>query len=169
MEIRLEKWSPGDREELASVCNQADRSYLSDRMPYPYTVENADWWLNMVSDQEGKNGIFRSIRADGVIVGNITVERKTDVYWRDGEIGYLLNRDQWSKGIMTRAVGEICRIAFEELDLLRITGLVYAPNIASRRVLEKNGFTLEGILRNGVTKGGKVYDLCVYGKLRSRS
>lgn len=166
MEIRLEKWSPEDREKLAFVCNQADRSYLSDRLPYPYTVEDADWWLNMVSGQEGKDGIFRSIRVDGEIVGNISVERKADVYRRDAEIGYLLNRDQWSKGVMTQAVEQICKIAFEELDLLRITGLVYEPNAASRRVLEKNGFVLEGIMRNAVTKGGNVYHLCIYGKLR---
>lgn len=166
MEIRLEKWSPEDREKLAFVCNQADRSYLSDRLPYPYTVEDADWWLNMVSGQEGKDGIFRSIRVDGEIVGNISVERKADVYRRDAEIGYLLNRDQWSKGVMTQAVEQICKIAFEELDLLRITGLVDEPNAASRRVLEKNGFALEGIMRNAVTKGGNVYHLCIYGKLR---
>lgn len=166
MEIRLEKWSPEDREKLAFVCNQVDRSYLSDRLPYPYTVEDADWWLNMVSGQEGKDGIFRSIRVDGEIVGNISVERKADVYRRDAEIGYLLNRDQWSKGVMTQAVEQICKIAFEELDLLRITGLVDEPNAASRRVLEKNGFVLEGIMRNAVTKGGNVYHLCIYGKLR---
>lgn len=166
MEIRLEKWSPEDREKLAFVCDQADRSYLSDRLPYPYTVEDADRWLNMVSGQEGKDGIFRSIRVDGEIVGNISVERKADVYRRDGEIGYLLNRDQWSKGVMTQAVEQICKIAFEELDLLRITGLVDEPNAASRRVLEKNGFALEGIMRNAVTKGGNVYHLCIYGKLR---
>lgn len=166
MEIHLEKWTPEDREKLAFVCDQADRSYLSDRLPYPYTVEDADWWLNMVSGQEGKDGIFRSIRVDGEIVGNISVERKADVYRRDAEIGYLLNRDQWSKGVMTQAVEQICKIAFEELDLLRITGLVDEPNAASRRVLEKNGFALEGIMRNAVTKNGNVYHLCIYGKLR---
>ena len=74
--------------------------------------------------------------------------------------------ENWSKGIMTEAAGQICRIAFEALDIIRITGLVYGPNIASRRVLEKNGFTLEGIMKNAVVKNENVYDLYVYGKLK---
>ena len=62
--------------------------------------------------------------------------------------------------------GRICDIAFSELDIIRITGLVYSPNIASRRVLEKNGFSLEGLQRNAVYKDGKIYDLCLFGKLK---
>ena len=98
------------------------------------------------------------------MVGNISVERKQDVYRQDAEIGYFLLTERWSKGIMTEAVRKICQEAFEQLDIIRITGLVYAPNIASRRVLEKNGFELEGVLKNGVLKNGAVYDLCIYGK-----
>jgi len=71
-----------------------------------------------------------------------------------------------SKGIMTEAVRQICKISFSELDIIRITGLVYAPNIASRKVLEKNDFVQEGLQRNAVFKDDKVYDLCVYGKLK---
>ena len=67
---------------------------------------------------------------------------------------------------MTEAVRQICKISFSELDIIRITGLVYAPNIASRKVLEKNDFVQEGLQRNAVFKDDKVYDLCVYGKLK---
>ena len=67
---------------------------------------------------------------------------------------------------MTEAVRQICEIAFSELDIIRITGLVYAPNIASRRVLEKNAFIQEGLKRNAVYKNGNIFDLCVYGKLK---
>ena len=120
----------------------------------------------MVSEHGEKDGVFRAIVADDKIVGNISVEQKSDVYCKDGGIGYLLLTDFWSKGIMTEAVRQICDIAFAELDIIRITGLVYAPNIASQRVLEKNGFVREGLQRNAVYKDGKVYDLCVYGKLK---
>ena len=51
-----------------------------------------------------------------------------------------------------------------ELDIIRITGLVYAPNIASQKVLEKNGFVKEGLQRDAVFKDGKSYDLVLYGK-----
>lgn len=166
MKVILEKWSPDLKQELMNICNRVDRSNLSNRLPYPYTEESADWWLGMVSEHDGKDGVFRAIVADGKVVGNISVEQKADVYCRDGEIGYLLLTENWSKGIMTEAVRQICEIAFSELDIIRITGLVYAPNISSQRVLEKNGFVREGLQKDAVWKDGRVYDLCLYGKLK---
>lgn len=166
MTLELMKWVPALKQELIDICNSVDRTFLSDRLPYPYTEESADWWLGMVSEHEGKDGVFRAISVDGKIVGNISVEQKADVYCKDGEIGYLLLTPCRSRGIMTEAVRQICEIAFSELDIIRITGLVYAPNIASRRVLEKNAFIQEGLQRNAVYKDGNIFDLCVYGKLK---
>ncbi len=166
MEIELVKWTPALKGDLIRICNGADRRFLSNRMPYPYAEDAADWWLEMVAGHDGKDGMFRAIVVDGRIAGNITVEGKPDVYCRDAELGYLLLSEYWSKGIMTEAVHRVCGSAFADLDLLRITGLVYAPNTASRCVLEKNGFVLEGIRKNAVFKEGKVYDLCLYGKLK---
>ena len=169
MQIELVKWSPALNQELIDICNKVDRSFLSERLPYPYTEESANWWLGMVSEHDGKDGVFRAIVVDGRFVGNISVEQKSDVYRKDAEIGYLLLTEFWSKGIMTEAVRQICDVAFDELDILRITGLVNAPNIASQRVLEKNGFIREGLLRSAVYKDGEVYDLCIYGKLREQT
>ncbi|MDO5133722.1 MAG: GNAT family protein [Eubacteriales bacterium] len=166
MNIELVKWSPALKQDLINICNLVDRSFLSNRLPYPYTEDSADWWLGMVSEQDGKEGVFRAIVADGSVVGNISVEKKSDVYCKDGEIGYLLLTEHWSKGIMTEAVRQICDAAFTELDIVRITGLVYAPNVASQRVLQKNGFVQEGIQKNAVYKNGQLYDLYLYGKLK---
>ena len=165
MAIKLVKWSPEWKQDLIDLCNDVDRTYLSNRMPYPYTEDAADWWLEMVSEHDGKDGVFRAIVQDGKIIGNISVEQKQDVYCRDAELGYLLLTDCWSRGVMTEAVRQMCEIAFSELDIIRITGLVYAPNVASQRVLEKNGFEREGLQRNAVCKDGQIYDLYVYGKL----
>lgn len=166
MDIVLKKWDITLKRDLMDVCNGVDRTYLSDRIPYPYTEESADWWISMVSEHDGKDGVYRAIVVQGKIVGNISVEQKTDVYCRDSEIGYLLLNDYCSKGIMTEAVSLICDEAFEELDIIRITGLVYAPNIASQRVLEKNGFIREGVQKDAVYKNEKIYDLFLYGKLK---
>ena len=121
----------------------------------------------MAAEHDGKDGLFRAILADGQLAGSISIEQKADVYRKDAEIGYLLLTEYWGKGIMTESVGRICEMAFSELDIIRITGLVYEPNAASRRVLEKNGFVREGLMRNAVYKNGNVYDLCVYGKLKA--
>lgn len=166
MDIALRRWTTDDRKVLTDMCNAVERRYLTDRMPFPYTEDDADWWLRMVADHEGKQGIYRAVMVDGQVVGSVSVEKKEDVYGKDGEIGYFLNRDQWTQGLMTEAVRQILPIAFAELDLIRITGLVNAPNWASRKVLEKNGFVLEGIMKQAVVKAEQIDDLCIYGKLK---
>ena len=166
MEILLKKWNSELKYDLMEVCNNVERSYLSNRLPYPYTEEDADWWLSMASEHDGKDGLFRAIVVNDKVVGNISIEQKTDVYCKDCEIGYMLLTDYYSKGIMTEAVRLICEEAFNELDIVRITGLVYAPNTASQRVLEKNGFIKEGVQKDAAYKDEKIYDLFLYGKVK---
>ena len=54
MNVKLEKWTQEFKPELIKICNEVDRSYLSNRLPYPYTEESADWWLGMISEQIGR-------------------------------------------------------------------------------------------------------------------
>ncbi len=164
MDIKLKQWQIENKDILVKLCNEVNRQYISNRLPFPYTESDALWWLNMVQQKDGEDGIFRAIIVNDEYVGNISVEKKSDVHCKDAEIGYLLLTNKWSKGIMTEAVNQICSIAFVELDIIRITGLVYKPNIASQRVLEKNDFILEGIMRNAVFKNENIYDMCIYGK-----
>ena len=52
------------------------------------------------------------------------------------------------------------------LSINRISATVYAPNIASQKVLLKNGFRQEGTIRKGVYKNNEYYDLYYFGKLK---
>ncbi len=169
MDIKLKQWTSQDARQLSDMCNAIDRRYLSDRIPNPYTEKDADWYLNMISEQEGKSGVFRKIIVDDIIIGAISVEQKQDVFRKDAEIGYYLLPQWYRKGIMSAAVKQICEIAFQTLDLIRISGVVYEPNIASRKVLENNGFVLEGMMKQAVVKDDAVYHLYLYGKLKSAS
>lgn len=166
MDIALKPWAAEDAGTLAMLCNNVDRTYLSNRMSSPYKREHAEQWLSMVQMAEGRTGLFRAIQVDGRIVGAVSLERLGDVCVCDGEIGYYLLTEEWGKGIVTEAVRLLCREAFALPGLLRITGQVCAPNTGSRRVLEKNGFQLEGMKRSAVIKNGQVYDLCIYGCIK---
>ncbi len=167
MKIELKKWTPDLAEGLIKVCNNTDRTYLTDRLPNPYTDECAKQWLeNIVAVHDGKDGLFRAIVADGAVVGNITVEGKTGIYCKDAEIGYILHKDHCGKGIATEATRLIVKEAFETLDIVKLTSEVFAPNKASARVLEKNGFVLEGVLRKAACKNGELFDLLRFGKLK---
>ena len=144
--------------ELTSLCNAVDRHHLSDRLPNPYTEKDAEEWLKMVTDNEATTGVYRAIVCNGELVGSISVEKKDG----DAGIGYMLLNDYSNKGIGTEAVRQVCSIAFKILSLEQITANVFQPNIASIRVLLKNGFKYKGAIPNAVIKGGNVYDLLTY-------
>lgn len=165
MAIQLRPWKAEDRAAVAALCDAVDRRFLSDRLPQPYTAADADSWLCYVRQHDEKEGLFRAILVDGEVVGMISAEQKQDVYRKDAELGYSLATNRWSQGVMTEAVRQFCPLAFAALGLVRMTGMVYEENIASRKVLEKNGFILEGTLRKAVIKAGRVQNLCIYGKL----
>lgn len=167
MTVTLHEWTSADKEALIELCNAVDRTFLSDRLPYPYTEADADWWLEMVTENEGKEGVWRSIRAKDHLVGSISVERMDGGGQAIGEIGYMILTSCWSQGIGTEAVRQICEIAFQELALEQIISQVFPENVASARVLEKNGFRLEETKTGAVVKGGKAMDVRVYQKSKA--
>lgn len=60
-------------------------------------------------------------------------------------LGYKLDQEFTGRGFATMAVDMMINYAFQELRLHRIEANVMPKNIASLRVLEKNGFVNEGI------------------------
>ncbi len=165
MKIELRKWKIDDSRELVSLCNSVDRRYLSNRIPLPYEPSDALSWISKARQIDGLEGVFRAIVVDGRIVGSVNVERKPDIFCVDGDIGYMLLPEYCSKGIATEAVASICSVAFSELALRRISAVVFTENIASVRVLQKNGFEIEGTMRRAAKKNGRLYDLTLFGRV----
>jgi [ribosomal protein S5]-alanine N-acetyltransferase len=63
------------------------------------------------------------------------------------ELGYVLSREHWGKGLMPEAVRAVIRFGFGRMELNRIQARCVAENTASARVMEKAGMTYEGTLR----------------------
>ena len=158
LKLELRHWTQADAMELTSLCNAVDRRFLSDRLPNPYTEKDAEEWLKTVSENEAVTGIYRAIVYDRKLIGSISVEKKDD----DAEIGYMILNEYTNKGIATEAVKQICSIAFKALSIEQITANVFQPNIASIRVLLKNGFKYKSAIPNAVIKDGNDYDLLIY-------
>ncbi len=77
-------------------------------------------------------------------------------------LGYVLARAAWGRGLMTEAVGEVLRYAFEEERLSMVSVFHYPFNSRSRRVIEKCGFRYEGTLRRASSRydGVLLDDVC---------
>jgi ribosomal-protein-alanine N-acetyltransferase len=82
-------------------------------------------------------------------------------------MGYWVAKDMRGKGICSEAVVLGLRFAFRTLGLNRVYAHVFPGNAASARVLEKAGFTFEGILRKSARHRGRYRDNQLYSILRS--
>jgi RimJ/RimL family protein N-acetyltransferase len=83
------------------------------------------------------------------------------------EIGYWVRSGFEGQGLVTEAVRALARLAFDRLRAARVEIRMDADNAPSRRVAERAGFTLEGILRRDtLTPDGRLRDTCVYSRVR---
>jgi isoleucyl-tRNA synthetase len=86
--------------------------------------------------------------------------------FREGtiEISYQLPKNAWGKGYATEISDAIIRYAFDNFDIDKVCAATVADNLASKKVLHKNGFTLIDTIKNGYPKGGFTtsYECCYY-------
>lgn len=82
------------------------------------------------------------------------------------EIGYLIHRDHWGKGYGTEIVTLMTDFAFQSLHLHKLYAFVVDANIGSARILEKNGYELEGRLKDNYFIEDKYYDAFLFGKIK---
>lgn len=82
-----------------------------------------------------------------------------------GEIGYWIRSDVTGDGIGTEATARALQVAFEELQMHRVTTRIAVGNVASERIVQKLGFLKEGTLRDEVKVGNRWLDHTVWGIL----
>lgn len=163
--IKLRRLTIDDKYRLVEFANNEKISInLRDGFPNPYTITDAEKFLTNVSNQTPTQ-VF-AIECNGLYVGNIGLHLGSDVYRKSAEIGYLLDEKYWNKGIMTKAVNLICEYGFKELDIVRIHTGIFEYNTASQIVLEKCGFTKEGVFKKAIFKNGKICDEIRYAKIK---
>jgi len=104
-------------------------------------------------------------RADGRLVGRCGFVRFRPAH-RNAELGFALSRPYWRQGYMGEAVTAVLAHGFHRLELQRVEAICLAENVASCRLLENAGFTLEGTARLAYLQNGTYKDLRRYALLR---
>lgn len=122
--------------------------------------------LSMWVEQYAQEGVYNwAIERGGELIGSIgVVHCSTRDEW--AEIGYVSGRAYWGQGIMTEALAAVLGFLFEKVGLHRVMLRHDVENVASGRVMVKNGLVREGTLRKEHRrKDGSWADLAVYGIL----
>ena len=105
-----------------------------------------------------------TLRGEDRLVGTTTLAAIDRAQGR-AEIGYALRPDHWGAGLAREAVQAVLQHAFDGLGLRRIEADIDPRNAASCRLVERLGFTREGLLRERWCVAGEVSDSAIYGLL----
>lgn len=162
--VHLRPWHPGDAAALAKHANDIGVArFLSDRFPHPYTLADAQAYLSgtIVPLQH-----VLAIVIDGEACGSIGAQPGAGERSHSAEMGYWLGRTHWGQGHMTRIVAAFAPWAMQRLRLHRLQATVFHDNPASARVLQKNAFVEEGLLRNAVFRFGRISHLRLFAMTR---
>ena len=111
-------------------------------------------------------GVRWAIRDNaGAFVGTGGFNRIDVERGRRGEIAYDLAHAWWGRGVMSVILPIIVDFGFRSLALHRLEAMVTPGNARSGRLLERHGFTREGLLRGYGFWKGRYWDQIVYSRL----
>jgi len=139
-----------DAERIAALCNDRTLAENTAVIPHPYTMADAKNWLDTVTaGQEGDlvYAIHLNI-PERVLIGAISLERKDN--GQDPELGYWIGQGYRRHGFTTEAARAILRTAFQSGSCSAITSACRLTNVPSRRILEKCGFSYQGLGRKHI-------------------
>jgi RimJ/RimL family protein N-acetyltransferase len=163
----IRNWTLDDAADLAAVLNNKKiHDNLRDGLPFPYTEDDARNYIQFVLDTPKDNAYYRAIVCEGKVIGSIGLLRKENIHRLTAELGCYIAEPYWSTGIVTSAVKETCSWVCANTDIIRIFAEPFARNAASCRVLEKAGFSFEGVMRDNAIKNGELIDMKLYALLR---
>ena len=142
-DVILRAWLPTDADALSAMANNKNIfNNLRDSFPSPYALSDAVNWIAYASAQQPTENY--AIVSNGELVGSIGYIPGNDIYCKSVEVGYFIGEEYWGKGL--------------------VEAHVFAENKNSMKVLEKNGFHLEGIKKNGAFKNDIFTDEYIWVK-----
>jgi ribosomal-protein-alanine N-acetyltransferase len=105
----------------------------------------------------------------GRIVGRINLNNVVRGAFQSASLGYWVAAAATGRGVATAAVAHLVRVAFGELELHRIEAGTLLDNVASQRVLERNGFVRFGRAPQYLKIAGSWQDHVLFQLLNHRS
>lgn len=157
-QLCLTKLLPTDQQAVCQHLADPDIAATTVGVPHPFGPDDFAQRLARDETMEAEFGhpLYAAIRQEnGWLIGMIAFQDDGVI-----ELGYWLAKPFWGQGITTVAVRAACHHAFFKWDVDVILASCFQSNVASRRVLEKNGFVFEG--RHQLIKDEKAIDSWMY-------
>jgi ribosomal-protein-alanine N-acetyltransferase len=168
--LELKEITAGDVEALFEIRSDNElMKYIS--RPVATNLQDVLNLIELISrrrkSNEGINwGIF--LKNNPMLLGMIGF---VNIFKEDyrAEIGYMLNGKYHRQGIVQEAFIAVVKYGYEKMNLHSIEATVHPNNIASAKLLEKNGFTREAYFKeNKLSPAGVFEDTAVYSQVRPK-
>ena len=152
-----------DAELFFRILTEGNFQYYYATIPESIELER-EWIKRREHKRENNLEYNYSIIYSNALVGgcNIRIYRDSP---HVGELGYFIDKNYFNKGIVTEAVKELEKIAFEKLGLIRLEIRMDPRNKASEKVAIKNGFIKEGLLKKVLKFNDDYFDNLLYAKV----
>ena len=165
--LHLRGYRMEDAPELVSIINDYEIASTTLRIPYPYSLADAETWISstekkLVDDSEISWAVTN--RFSNKLIGTIglTVNKE----YGSAEFRYFIGKMFWGNGYCTESAKAVLKFAFEDLSLHKVHGSHIKKNLASAKVLLNIGMSYEGTRRDHVKKWDKFEDIVLYGMLK---
>ncbi|CAM4084221.1 GNAT family N-acetyltransferase [Flavobacterium branchiophilum] len=157
-------------DDAAGILALRSNPVLMQYIPRPLlqNLDEARAHIQLIDDRikanEGINwGITLRESSDVIgIIGHYTIKTES----RRAEIGYMLLEDFARKGLMSEAVKAVVDYGFDVMQLHSIEAIIAPDNLASEKVLQKNGFVKEAHLLENEFYNGQFLDTVIYSLLK---
>ncbi|WP_264521466.1 GNAT family N-acetyltransferase [Flavobacterium sp. N1994] len=165
--LLLRRLDENDADEVLALRGNPEIMKYIPR-PLAVTREDALAHIAMIEEKiEGNIGINWGITIKGEpkiigIIGHYRIQPEN----HRAEIGYMSLPEFNGKGYITEAIKAVVAYGFEQMQLHSIEAVIDPDNIASERVLQKNGFVKEAHILENELWDGKYWDTVIYSLLK---
>ena len=149
-------------------------AYLSDEdvkryigWPLMNTITETHDLIDRLLKRENKGAhLYASVilRSNNKVIGNVMLFDFDDEA-HHAEVGYLFSKEYWGQGFGTQSLRLLDELAFKEMRLHKLHAKVVAENIGSLKILQKNGYDIEGQLKDHFYIDDKYHDAILLGKI----
>ena len=166
--LRLTPLRDEHAQAMQAAASDRDIADTMISIPHPYPAGEAARWIarQRAAQTDGRATAFAIEAIANDKFCGVVALRDIDREHEQAELSFWLARSAWNQGYMSEVVTATLRYGFETLGLNRLYAHHMVRNPASGRVLEKNGFTQEAVLRDRVKKWDVFEDVCLWAILK---
>jgi RimJ/RimL family protein N-acetyltransferase len=165
-QIYLRPFTKSDIPTWYDWFNSQELTEHMNKGAFPNTEEAQEEFYNQLVKSKNDVQLAIILKKDDSLVGIVGIH-KIDWIHRHGDVSIFVGDTKLrGKGIGTEAISLIVRHAFNKLNLHKLTAGMSSLNVGARKSFEKNGFIIEGNLRENFFYKGSYVDQIAMGLLR---